>query len=188
MPREAQKRGYWTDGDLPANVQVGDGTVISGGMAFQRFRGDHRDALKIGQNCTIDGPSLAVGKTGRLTIGDYCYLMAPILLCEVEIQIGSYVVIGWNTTIADTDFHPIGPAERIADAIAIARGGIRPLTERKPVVIEDDVWIGPSATILKGVSIGRGSYIEAGSVVTKSVPPMSRVVGNPAQVVGKVGA
>jgi galactoside O-acetyltransferase len=58
-------------------------------------------------------------------------------------------------------------------------------SDEKPVVIEDDVWIGSRVTILGGVTIGRGSIIGASSVVTKSCPPYSIVAGNPAQVVKK---
>jgi acetyltransferase-like isoleucine patch superfamily enzyme len=57
---------------------------------------------------------------------------------------------------------------------------------RKKVVIESDVWIGPNATILKGVRIGAGSFIEAGALIVSDIPPRSRVLGNPAQVIGKV--
>jgi acetyltransferase-like isoleucine patch superfamily enzyme len=99
------------------------------------------------------------------------------------------VVIGWNATLADTDFHPIAPAERIADAIAcspLAHGRPRPEILRRPVIIEDDVWIGPNATILKGVRLGAGCFIEAGALVTHDVPPHARVAGNPAQVIGEV--
>ena len=102
----------------------------------------------------MDGVHFAVGEEGRVEIGDYCYFTNAVLLCELELRIGSYVVIGWNATIADTDFHPIAPAERIADAIACsplaARAGRGRQIARRPVVIEDDVWIGPNATILKG--------------------------------------
>lgn len=55
--------------------------------------------------------------------------------------------------------------------------------KEKPVVIEDDVWIGSRATILPGVNIGRGSVIGTGAVVTKSIPPFSVAVGVPAKVV-----
>jgi acetyltransferase-like isoleucine patch superfamily enzyme len=55
------------------------------------------------------------------------------------------------------------------------------------VVIEDDVWIGPQATILKGVRIGRGAFVEAGALVTRDVPPGARVKGNPARIVGSDG-
>lgn len=181
-------QGYWTEGPMPANARVGEGSVIMGGMAFKRFH-THRDpGVTVGRNCTLDGIHFAINENGQVAVGDYCYLMATLLLCELEIQIGNYVVIGWNTTITDSDFHPLDPALRVADAIAISKGTARPPIQRKPVIIEDDVWIGASATILKGVRIGRGSYIEAGSVVTHDVPPGSRVAGNPAQVIGPMEA
>jgi acetyltransferase-like isoleucine patch superfamily enzyme len=110
-------------------------------------------------------------------------------LCELEIRVGNYVVIGWNTSVTDTDFHPLSPAERIADAIAcspLGQGRPRPDVLKKPVIIEDNVWIGPNATILKGVCIGAGAFVEAGSLVTRDVPPRARVLGNPAQVIGEV--
>ncbi len=55
--------------------------------------------------------------------------------------------------------------------------------DEKPVVIEDDVWIGSRVIILPGVTIGKGSVIGASAVVTKSVPPYSVVAGNPAKIV-----
>ena len=55
--------------------------------------------------------------------------------------------------------------------------------DEKPVVIEDDVWIGSRVTILPGVTIGEGSIIGGGGVVTKNVPPYSVVAGNPARIV-----
>jgi acetyltransferase-like isoleucine patch superfamily enzyme len=103
--------------------------------------------------------------------------------------IGNYVIIGWNATISDTDFHPLAPAERIADAIAcspLGKGRPRPAIPKLPVIIENDVWIGPNATILKGVRVSSGSWIEAGSLVTCDVPPRTRVLGNPAQIVGEI--
>jgi acetyltransferase-like isoleucine patch superfamily enzyme len=179
----------WSRGTLPSNVQIGNNTVITADYAFKRFRSKQPDALRIGSHATMDGVHFAVGESGRISIGDYCYFTNAVLLCELELRIGNYVVIGWNATIADTDFHPLSPAERIADALAcspLGRGRPRPEIARDPVVIEDDVWIGPNATILKGVRIGAGAWIEAGSLVTREVPPHSRVLGNPAQIVAQV--
>jgi acetyltransferase-like isoleucine patch superfamily enzyme len=163
--------------------------VITGDYAFKRFRSRLNPALIIGAHCTLDGVHFAVGAEGSVEIGDYCYLTNAVLLCEQELRIGNYVVIGWNATIADTDFHPIEPAERIADAVAcspLGQGRPRPPIPRRPVVIEDDVWIGPNATILKGVRIGAGAFVEAGALVTRDVPAGMRVIGNPAELAGKV--
>jgi acetyltransferase-like isoleucine patch superfamily enzyme len=187
-PRQETAPGRWTDGTLPANVRVGRNTIITSPFAFKRFLGRLDPALVIGDDCTMDGVQFAVGERGRLEIGAYCYFTNAVLLCEESLRIGRYVIIGWNATITDTDFHPIAPAERIADALAcspIGRGRPRPPIPRKPVVIEDDVWIGPNAAILKGVRIGGGSYIKAGAVVMHDVAPGRRVMGNPARDVGE---
>ena len=176
-------------GTTPANVRLGPNTLVTGDHAVKRFRGGKPDALVIGANCTMDGVHFALGENGRVQIGDYCYFTNAVLLCELEMRIGNYVVIGWNATLADTDFHPLEPAERIADAIAcspLGQGRPRPEVPKRPVIIEDDVWIGPNATILKGVHIGAGAFIEAGSLVTRDVPARARIMGNPAQVIGEV--
>jgi acetyltransferase-like isoleucine patch superfamily enzyme len=112
-----------------------------------------------------------------------------MILSEQEVQIGRRVIFSFHVVIADSDFHPLDPAQRILDAIAISplhTGAERPAIGSAPVVIEDDVWIGPNATILKGVTIGAGAFIEPGSLVTRNVPPRARVLGNPAQIIGEV--
>src|SRR5262245_47553431 len=115
--------GRWLNGTLPSNAQVGLNTIIEGDYSFKRFRSKRDAALTIGNHCTMEGVHFALGEEGRLEVGDYCYFTNAVLLCELEVRIGSYVVIGWNATIADTDFHPIGPAERIADALACSALG-----------------------------------------------------------------
>ncbi|MQA31816.1 MAG: acyltransferase [Luteitalea sp.] len=186
LPGEAPR---WLHGELPVNVRAGQGTTISGDLAFKRFLSGRTPALVLGAHCTMDGVQFAVGADGVVEIGEYCYFTNVVLLCELAVQVGSYVVIGWNVTIADTDFHPIAPALRIADAIAcspLGQGRPRPPIPRQPVVIEDDVWIGPNATILKGVRIGAGAFVEPGALITRDVPARARVAGNPAEVIGRL--
>jgi acetyltransferase-like isoleucine patch superfamily enzyme len=181
--------GWWTEGQLPPNVRLGVNTVVTDALAFKRFHSKELSALVIGAHCTMDGVHFDLGEHGSMSIGDYCYFTNAVLLCELEVRIGNYVVIGWNTTIADTDFHPLAPAERIADAVACSpqgRGRPRPAVPKEAVRIEDNVWIGPNATILKGVRIGAGAWIEAGSLITRDVNPAARVRGNPAQVIGTI--
>jgi acetyltransferase-like isoleucine patch superfamily enzyme len=186
--RSGAEPGRWIDGTLPANVRLGRNTLITAEFAFKRFHSIRDPALRIGDHCTMDGVHFALGEQGEVEIGDYCYFTNAVLLCEANLRIGRYVVIGWNATIVDTDFHPIAPAERIADALACSPLGraqslSRPPIAKLPVVIEDDVWIGPNATILKGVRVGTGAFIDAGAVVTRDVPPRCRVIGNPAQII-----
>jgi len=181
--------GQWVDGSLPANVRLGVDTILKGDESFKRFRSGLDLALIIGDHCTMEGVHFALGPKARVQIGNFCYFSNSILLSELELRIGNYVIIGWNATIADSDFHPISPAARIRDAMACSRPNPdmpRPPVSMLPVIIEDDVWIGPNAAILKGVRIGSGALIEAGALVTRDVPPRARVLGNPAQIIGTV--
>jgi acetyltransferase-like isoleucine patch superfamily enzyme len=174
---------------IPPNVQVGSGTEIFGEKIFRRFFSEREPAIVFGENCYFDGVQLALGKRAILRVGNFVYAANMIILAEHEIQIGNHVFLGFNVAIADTDFHPLDPALRVQDAIAVSPvsgGRPRPVIATAPVIIEDDVWIGPNSAILKGVRIGAGAFIEPGSVVTKDVPPRARVLGNPAQVIGQV--
>lgn len=179
----------WVHGELPKAVRCGPGTLITGEGAFRRFFSQCDPAIEVGAHCHLDGVQFALGARARLIIGDYVFCTNTVVLAEEEIRIGSYVFIGFNVAIADTDFHPLDPAQRMLDAIACSpagKGRPRPPIPTAPVVIEDDVWIGPNCTILKGVRIGAGAFIEPGSVLTRDVPPRARVIGNPAQIVGEV--
>ena len=120
-------------------------------------------------------------------IGNFTLLNGALVMAENKIEIGSHCLISWNVGIADSDFHPLEPAQRVIDAQALApffkNRPPRPKLKTAPVKIADNVWIGMNAVILKGVIIGENSVVAAGSVVTKSVPPNTVVAGNPATVV-----
>ena len=184
----------WTGGTLPPNVRLGSGTLITGDrwtdeQAFRKFRSRLDPALVIGADCVMDGVLFNIGEQGRITIGDQCRFEEVFLICEQEFQIGSRVIIGWRTNIVDSDFHPLPPTERLRDVVACSplhEDRPRPAIPCRPVVIEDDVWIGPNVTILKGVRIGVGAFIEPGAVVVHDVPARARVIGNPAQIISEV--
>jgi acetyltransferase-like isoleucine patch superfamily enzyme len=118
----------------------------------------------------LPGAVLEVGAQFAMTGGTLC--------AAERITIGDRVTVGANCTIVDTDFHPPEAAwRRLAPNDA----------ETAPVVIEDDVFIGMNCLILKGVTIGRGSMVGAGSVVTRDAPPGVIIAGNPARVVRALG-
>src|SRR5215510_3308082 len=89
--------GHWSDGAVPPNVRLGCDTVLKGDHAFHRFRSKQSLALVIGDHCTMDGVHFALGEAAQVRIGNFCYFSNAILLCEQEMAIGNYVVIGWNT-------------------------------------------------------------------------------------------
>lgn len=141
--------------------------------------------MVLGQDVKVlSWTEFAVEPTGRIMVGDGSILVGAIFMCAEEIVIGRNVVISYNVTIADCDFHPTDPEARRRDAVANAPGGDsgeRPRLKTAPVRIDDGAWIGIGAIILKGVRIGRGARIAAGSVVTRDVPDGASVAGNPAR-------
>lgn len=178
--------GDWFGATIPSNIEAGEGTVIDSSFCFKHYFATAPVGLRVGRNVTIWRTSLAAEQNGIIEIGDFCYLANASLVCASRITIGSYVMIAGGVTIADSDFHPVSAASRIADSIALSPIGnrkLRPHLETRPVVIGDEVWIGYNATILKGVHIGDGAVIEPGAVVLRDVPPGATVAGNPARLV-----
>ena len=177
--------GDWCAFPTPTNIIVGENTYIDTSACFRKYFSKLPVGLKIGSNVTLQGPGLAPEINGYIEIGDYCFISTASLAATEKIIIGNYVYIAAGVTIVDTDFHPIDPALRMRDTIAVSTIGDktrRPQFDSAPVIIEDDVWIGYNATILKGVTIGKGSVIHPGSVVSKNVPAGSVVSGNPAEL------
>jgi acetyltransferase-like isoleucine patch superfamily enzyme len=177
--------GDWCNFQIPLNMQIGENTVIDSSACFKKFFSKLPVGFKTGINVTLQGPQLAPEENGYIEIGDYSYVSSACITCYSKIVVGQYVFISPGVTIVDTDFHPLDAGQRMLDTIAISTVGnksLRPKFEIAPVYIEDDVWIGYNATILKGVTIGRGAIIEPGAVVSKDVPPGAIAFGNPAQI------
>ena len=141
--------------------------------------------MRIGNNVTLQSPALAAEKNGYIEIGDYSFISGACIVASERIIIGNHVYIAGGVTIVDTDFHPTDAAARLFDTVAISTIGDksrRPKFDSSPVIIEDDVWIGFNATILKGVTVGKGSVIQPGAVISKNIPAGSIVSGNPAEI------
>jgi acetyltransferase-like isoleucine patch superfamily enzyme len=116
------------------------------------------------ESCSFEvGVRLEVYRGASLFIGKGTYFNRNVHIVVAEsVVIGRGVRVGWDVVIMDTDLH--GHSGRPA--------------QTKPVVIEDEVWIGCRALILKGVHVGKGAVIGAGAIVTKDVPALA-VVGSP---------
>lgn len=136
--------------------------------------------IRIGHSFTAIGEAqhrVEIGVWGRgfgqgsITIGDGC-LMSPgsRISASDSITLGNGVMLAHGAYITDSDWH--GLYDRIDRD-----------PEVTPVVLEDNVWVGDRATVLKGVTIGENSVVAAGAIVTRDVPADVVVAGNPARVV-----
>ena len=188
VKQDRHVKGDWWPDPIPENVEFGEGFYCESSQIFRHLRSKKPHAVIIGKHVSCyAGCSFSIGQNGRCTIGDFTLLNGALIMAEEEISIGSHCLISWNVGIADSDFHPLEPAQRLIDAQALApyfkNRPPRPRVKTASVKIGDNAWIGMNAVILKGVTIGENSVVAAGSVVTKSVPPNSVVAGNPANIV-----
>ncbi len=118
-------------------------------------------------------PPLYIDYGKPVTIGKGCFIQqCCTFFGRGGITIGNGVFIGPKCNLITINHDP-NPDNRSA-------------TYGRPIVIEDKVWIGINSTILPGVRIGYGSIVGAQSVVTKDVPPMTVVAGNPARIIKKI--
>jgi acetyltransferase-like isoleucine patch superfamily enzyme len=172
----------WFPWSIPANIVAGKGAMINSSFCFKEYRARGEVGLIVGDYVTIWSANLSPEINAVIEIGDYSYIANASLACTSRITVGNRVFIAGGVTIVDCDFHPLAAAERLFDSIAVSPVGDRtrrPFIKAQPVIIEDDVWIGYNATILKGVRIGAGAVIAPGSVVTRDVEPNTIASGNP---------
>ncbi len=156
------------------------GKRVHTGVFFHWFSG--RGRLIVGDHVTVDGMcsisfAARYSPNPTLIIGDHTGIGHKTTITVGDrIQIGRHCRIGTHVFIFDAPGHPLDPELR--------RQGKPSMPEEvKPVVIEDNVWIGSGAVVLPGVTIGEGSVVAAGSVVMTSVPRNALVAGNPARMV-----
>jgi acetyltransferase-like isoleucine patch superfamily enzyme len=164
-------------------VKIGKKVVFNGFPVFRRYENSD---IVIGDNCSFNSAknSVRVGLQNRCTfvtlrkkseiiIGNNSGGSGITLLAAVKIKIGDNVMMGAHSMIIDNDFHHSDPNKR-HDSIGIPA---------RPIIIEDNVFIGTNCMILKGITIGENSVIGANSVVINNIPKNSIAIGNPCKVV-----
>jgi len=144
-----------------------------------------KENVKLGKHVIIDG-TIECYEKGMLSIGDYSFVGRSRIFAAHKIDIGKGVLISDNVIILDSNLHSVSASKRFSEAVAWSKGRFPNVYDGipgEPVVISDHVWIGANSVILKGVTIGEGSVVGAGSIVTKDVPPYTIVAGNPAKII-----
>lgn len=158
-------------------VSLGHGCSFYG---HSRFRRHPRSCISIVSNCKFNSLSdsnlmgvnrpciiSTLTENAEIIIGSGCGFSGTVVSSAVRIVLGESVRCGANTLITDTEWHTDDPRTG-SDA---------------PIIIERNVWLGINVTVLKGVTIGENTYVGAGSLVTRSLPPNVIAAGSPARVI-----
>jgi len=141
---------------------MGDNSIMRGNVAFEKAH-------------------------ASLSIGDRCFIGNGLMSIAESLVIGDDVMISWGVTVTDHNSHSLKFSERQSDVLNWHKGKKDWSKVRiQNVVIDDKAWIGFNAILLKGIKIGEGAIVAAGSVVSKDVPAYTIVAGNPATLVQKL--
>lgn len=161
--------------EYAANIHIGHSCRIARHALLRANTGKH-PGIMLGNRVSILENALLNANQGTIHIGDRSWL-GPFSLIYGNggVSIGKDVMIASHCAINTVSHH--------TDKTSIPMNDQGIYTA--PVIIEDDVWLGIGSTVLQGVSIGRGSIIGAGAVVTRDIPPWSVAVGTPAKVIRK---
>lgn len=169
------------------------------GWAVIRARWHLRRAAELGPRVRLWGRP-AISCQGRLIVGDRARLVSTVATLELavgpnaELRIGEGAFINYGTSIAATERVEIGPQCSIGTYVTLMDNDFHRLEperrnerpESRPIVLEANVWLGAKVIVLRGVRIGEGSVIAAGSVVTRDIPPRSLAAGVPAKVIRRL--
>ncbi len=146
------------------------------------------NSLAIGEGSIFEGSIVGEREGVSITIGRNTFIGASVIACAARIEIGDDVLISWGCVIVDHNSHSILWSQRQNDVKDWYQNAGKDWTNVvvKPVRIGDKAWLGLNVIVLKGVEIGEGAIVAAGSVVTKSIPPWTMAAGNPARVVREI--
>ncbi len=171
-----------------SSIKIGN-TILTKSFAITLKSNSNK--ISIGNGCILSNTIIFETNTGSVSIGDNTYIGGESqIISRSSVSIGDNVQISWGVTIYDHDGNSLNHLDRRKEASNYFKNYStnNMLTDfdwekvhSKPIVIENDVWIGVGATILKGVTIGEGAIVGAQSLVARDVPPFTVVAGNPAR-------
>lgn len=152
---------------LPHTFWPGGGAFTAARRLMLRGMG-----CRIGPGCDLE-PHIDMGFRPRVSIGSGCQINQRTSIRSATI--GDHVMIAPGVVLLDRQ-HNFDRTD-----IPMSEQGA---SDRRPVIVESDVWIGQNAIVMPGLTIGHGSIVAAGAVVTRDVPPYSIVAGIPARIIG----
>lgn len=177
-------------------VVIAGSTRLEGsfGVDFLAAPQDRR-YVRIGERGMINMKIIFESSQGAVEIGDRVYLGGGSIMCREKVTIGNDVTMAWGVSIYDHNSNSLDWRQRAKVVRHFYENYGKPGCYEEldwsgvasaPIMIEDKVWIGFDAVILKGVRIGEGAVVGARAVVTADVEPYTVVAGNPARLIKRI--
>jgi acetyltransferase-like isoleucine patch superfamily enzyme len=180
--------------DIERYCKKGAGTIFQSLIINVRMP-EERKYLVAGNDSVVSGNFIFENKNGNVLVGDRTFIGGGDFISINTIEVGSDVLISWGCTFMDNNAHSLRWEERKNDVLEWKKGieqnkiGFYKNWEKvksAPIKIMDKAWIGFNCTVLKGVTIGTGAIVGAGSIVTGDIPEWTIVAGNPAKVIREI--
>ncbi|HEY9632640.1 MAG TPA: acyltransferase [Coleofasciculaceae cyanobacterium] len=173
---------FCSQNELPSNVKID----VSSEVNISKLLLKNGCSITVEEQTKVPASLIFDRENSYILIGKRSFIDGSIIAAK-SIEIGNDVMISWGVTIVDHNSHSISFSKRSEDVVNW-RIGKKDWTHVKiaPVKICNKVWIGFNSIILKGVTIGEGAIVGAGSVVTKDVSAWTIVAGNPARVIREI--
>lgn len=178
----------WRAISLPDNISCAGNCWIQSAHVFGLFRSRRSPGLEMAEGSGLYGQTqLIVGPQGKIELGEYACINSATLHCQSEIRIGAHCLVAWGAVIFDCLPEPMTGDHSIADGEARLGDDLPPAPGMaRPVVLEDNVWLGFGSIVCPGVTIGQGTIIGTRTVITEDVPPYVVVAGSPARIIRKL--
>jgi acetyltransferase-like isoleucine patch superfamily enzyme len=149
--------------------------------------------VSVKDDCMLNCQIIFETEEGVVTFGNRVFIGNSQIICRSAVNFGSDIFIAWGCTFYDHDSHSLNYLDRQQDlktqmedfrkGLSFVHNKDWSKVKSRPITVKDNAWIGMNCLILKGVTIGEGAIVGAGSVVTKDVPDWTMVGGNPARVI-----
>lgn len=176
-------------------IDKGD-SILQGNFDITVINPQARKYVKIGDDNVLDCRIFFESGQGEVVIGNRVFIGGSTIMCRTKVEFGNNIFVAWGSYFYDHDSHSLDYKLRqddISQQLTDIRNGEFFITHKNWDVVNtasikicDNAWIGMNALILKGVTVGEGAIVGAGSVVTKDVEPWTIVAGNPAKFIKRV--
>lgn len=177
----------WFPLQVPPNVHIGHHAFLDTCYGLAPFRsGRDRGLVLADGSGAYDRTTFAVGSKGQVSVGEFSCLNNTYIFCEDKVSIGAHCLIAWGVVITDQWIQENTSAQArnsaLIESTCSAERPVPACGTPKPVIIEDNVWIGFGSVILPGVTLGHGCVVGSRSIIQQDVPPYAVVVGDPQRV------